>query len=96
MQAARGARTLDAVTVPAAGKVTRREVAAQWPIGNEVNGTSSRESRGGCRAWGGGGRAYRAVVWHEVAVEEAHRRKSGGGQGPLVLGASQSESSEEG
>jgi hypothetical protein len=96
MPAARGARTLDAVTVSATGRVARREVAAQWPTGNKVDGTSSWESRGGCRARGGGGRAYRAVAWREVVVEEAHRRKSGGGQGPLVLGASQSESGEEG
>jgi hypothetical protein len=75
------------VTVPAAGMVVRREAAARWLVGDEVDDTSNRGSRRGRRARGGGGRAYRAAARREVGVEVAHRCKSGSGRGPPVLGA---------
>jgi hypothetical protein len=70
--------------------------AAQWPVGDEVDGTSNRGSRGGRRARGGGDRAYRVAVRREVGVEAARQRKSGGGWGRPVLGVGQSRSGEEG
>jgi hypothetical protein len=66
------------------------------PVGDELDGTSNRGSRGGRWARGGGGGAYRATVWREVAMEAGRRNKSGGRQGPPVLRAGQSESGKEG